>query len=181
MDRIKVLQRPAMVCGRINFLSSYLEKEFWSCKWKALIVLLWIHLPSLPLQMLNDRVSRHILSPIGKLIKIDHKSEEMSEGLFACVWVEVNVIKPLKRKLKYFDEGFFYECLPHYENITNICFRCGSQFIILILVCLILKALLLKLRNHMRFLRSMNLWGYVWKETPILRTCLGWKFPWNEP
>lgn len=84
-------------------------------------------LPSLPLQMLNDRVSRHMLSPIGKLIKIDHKSKEMSAGLFACFWVEVNVIQPLERKLKYFDERFFYERLPHYENITNICFRCGSQ------------------------------------------------------
>lgn len=37
------------------------------------------------------------------------KSEEVSKGAVAHVYVEVNVIKPLKRKLKYVHQGLFYE------------------------------------------------------------------------
>lgn len=58
---------------------------------------------------------------------MDHKSEEVSKGLFARICIEVDVSKPLKRKLKYFYVGSIHECLLDYENITNICFRCGSQ------------------------------------------------------
>lgn len=53
---------------------------------------------------------------------MDHKSEEVSKGLFARICVEVDVSKPLKRKLKYFYEGSIFECLLDYENITNVCF-----------------------------------------------------------
>lgn len=84
-------------------------------------------LPRLPLKILNEKVLKYIPSPIGQLIKIGDKPEEVSKGLFSRVSVEVDVSKPLKRKLKYFHEGVFCECLLDYANITNICFGRGSQ------------------------------------------------------
>lgn len=77
--------------------------------------------------MWNDLIFKPIISPIDDLIRMDHKSIEVSKGLFARVSDEVDVSKPLKRKLKFYFEGVVYECLLDYENITNIYFRCGRQ------------------------------------------------------
>lgn len=70
---------------------------------------------------------RHILTPIGWLYKVDHRSEEVCKGLFARVCVELDISKPFKLKIKYIRDGILYECFLDYENITNICHGCGSQ------------------------------------------------------
>lgn len=79
---------------------------------------------------------------------MDHKSEEVSKGLFARICIEVDVSKPLKRKLKYFYVGSIHECLLDYENITN--------HINLIHVLLSQKALPLELKSFRKHLRQMT-------------------------
>lgn len=37
------------------------------------------------------------------------------------------MFEPLKRKIKYIHDGDCYDCLLDFENITSICFGCGSQ------------------------------------------------------
>lgn len=69
-----------------------------------------------------------ILKPIGRLIKLDPTLEEVSKGIFVKVCLEVDVSKPLKMKIKYFRDDSIYECFIDYENITNICYRCGSHY-----------------------------------------------------
>lgn len=77
--------------------------------------------------MWNELILRHILSPINNLLRIDHKPEKVSKGLIARVCVEFDIIKPVKKRLKYFHEDVVYENLLDCENITNICFGCDSQ------------------------------------------------------
>lgn len=43
------------------------------------------------MEIWDDRVLRYILSPIGRLVKVDHKSEEVSKGLFARLRVKVDI------------------------------------------------------------------------------------------
>lgn len=76
--------------------------------------------------MWNENMLRTILKPVGRLCKVDLNSEEISKGLFARDYLEVDIGKPLK-KLKYIRGGHLYECIIGYENITNICYGCGSQ------------------------------------------------------
>lgn len=66
--------------------------------------------------MWNEKVLRHIISPIGKLIKMAHNSEDIIKGLFARVCVEVHISKPLKRTLKY----VFTEFAMNVSWITKI-------------------------------------------------------------
>lgn len=97
------------------------------------------------------------MSPIGNLIRMDNKSEEVSKGLFARICVKVDVSKPLKRKLNYFYEGSIQECLLDYENITSICFGCGSQSHKFETCSLNSKTLPLKLKSFKKLLRKMIL------------------------
>lgn len=62
-----------------------------------------------------------LLSPIGRVIKVDADSKEVSNGLFARTCLEVDISKPFKMESKY------YNSLIDYENTTNICYRCGRQ------------------------------------------------------
>lgn len=72
----------------------------------------------MPIELWNEIILKHIISPIGNLIGKDHKSEEVSKGLFVRICVEVDVSKPLKRKLKYFYEVNIHECLLEYANMS---------------------------------------------------------------
>lgn len=58
---------------------------------------------------------------------MDPKSEEISKGLFARVFLEVDISKPLKMKIKYIMDDVLIECFVDYVNITNICYGCGCQ------------------------------------------------------
>lgn len=62
-----------------------------------------------------------LLSPIGRVIKVDADSKEVSNGLFARTSLEVDISKPFKMESKY------YNSLIDYENTKNICYRCGRQ------------------------------------------------------
>lgn len=63
-------------------------------KENILFVLLWVRLPCLPLEMWNEKILSHILKHIVRVFKLDPNSEEVSEGLFVKVCLEVNVSKP---------------------------------------------------------------------------------------
>lgn len=88
---------------------------------------------------------------------MDHNSEEVSKGLFVRVCVEVDINKPLKRKIKYVREGILYECLLDCETISNILLDVVVSLIDLILVSSILKVVLLRWKNYRRFSKLMTL------------------------
>lgn len=72
---------------------------------------LWIHLPPLPLKTWNENVLRTILEPVCRLYRDNPFSEELPEGLFARVSLEVDISTPLKMTVKYIRSGNIYERL----------------------------------------------------------------------
>lgn len=51
-----------------------------------------------PIELWNELILKSIISPTGNLIRMKHKSEEASKGLFVRFCMEVDVFKCLKRK-----------------------------------------------------------------------------------
>lgn len=72
-------------------------------------------------------ILRKLLKQIGKVIKIDIDSEEVTKGRFARVYVEVDMSKPLKMELKYKRGNDIKLALIDYENLINVCYGCGQQ------------------------------------------------------
>lgn len=58
---------------------------------------------------------------------VNTTSEEVFRGLFARVYIGVNVIKPLKVELQHTHNNVLNYCLIDYEKITNICYGCGIR------------------------------------------------------
>lgn len=87
------------VGGQIFCLQVW-KKNFDPVKQRIQFVPLWIRIPRLPIELWNELILKNILSPSGNLV--DHKSEEVSKGLFVWVCVQVDISKPLNKKLKVF-------------------------------------------------------------------------------
>lgn len=77
--------------------------------------------------MWKEKILHIILKPIYQFYKVDLNSEEISKGLFVQVCLEVDISKQLIMRVKYIRDDSLYECFIGYENITNICYGCGSQ------------------------------------------------------
>lgn len=84
-------------------------------------------LPGLPLELWGESYFSKLLKQIGKVIKIDIDSEDVSKGRFARVCFEVDTSKPLKMEIKYKRGNNIKSALIDYEKITGICYCCGLQ------------------------------------------------------
>lgn len=95
--------------------------------------------------------------------------------------MEVDVSKPLKRTLKYVLDGVCHECLLDYENITIICFGCGSQSQKFDTCRFNSRNIALKLENFQELSQAdesqdlfnenkMETWDANWVEVPLKRT-----------
>lgn len=85
MDRNRILQgQPWFVGGQIYYLQPW-KRHFAPIKEKLNTVMLLVRLPHLSLEIWNNKVLRHIISPSGNLIKIDRNSEDVTEGLFGVL------------------------------------------------------------------------------------------------
>lgn len=80
-------------------------ENFGPVKEKLQPVLLWIHLPRLPVKIWNEIILRHILSPIGKLYKVGHNLKEVSK-VYALEFVR---------------EGILYECCGSQSHHFDFC------------------------------------------------------------
>lgn len=174
MDRNRVLMGQPWFVGRQICCLQPWKRHFSPIKEKLNTVLLWIRLPRLPLEMWNEKVLIHIISSISNLVKIDHNSEE--KGLFACICVAIDVSKPLKRMIKYVLDDVFYECLLEYENITCICFGCGSQSTSLMCANSFLKMLLLSWKSSRSSPKLMILLDIIMKIELTPKKLIGWRF-----
>ncbi|KAL4313865.1 hypothetical protein AHAS_Ahas15G0027800 [Arachis hypogaea] len=81
----------------------------------------WIRLPGLPIELYDRMVLRKIGNLVGRTIKVDSNTAELSRGKFARMCVEVDLTKPLVGK--YLINGREYRV--EYEGIHQICFSCG--------------------------------------------------------
>lgn len=67
--------------------------------------LLWIRIPRLPSEVWIESVLDKLLRPIGKVYKSDTSSQITSKGLFGWVCIVMDLLKPLKKEIKYRRNG----------------------------------------------------------------------------
>nr|POF23677.1 uncharacterized protein CFP56_77213 [Quercus suber] len=84
-------------------------------------VAVWIRLPELPLEFYEPSVLLKIGRAIGPVLRIDSHTANGERGRFARLCVQVNLDKPLVRKLYL---GKIAQCVL-YEGISSLCFSCG--------------------------------------------------------
>lgn len=81
----------------------------------------------LPVELWGESILKKLLKQIGKAIKIDIGSEEVTKGRFARVYVEVDISKPLKVELKYKRGNVTKSAFIDNENSIDICYGNGQQ------------------------------------------------------
>lgn len=75
------------------------------------------------MKMWNDQVLKHILLSVGRLIKwIINQKRFLRPFLLECV--EVDLSKPLKRKIKYTREALLYEYLLDCRTLLQSIWLC---------------------------------------------------------
>ncbi|XP_057746093.1 uncharacterized protein LOC130965342 [Arachis stenosperma] len=116
----------ALLEGPWKIYDHYLTVRMWEPNFNPLIasidkVTAWIRLPGLPIEMYDRMVLRKIENLVGRTIKVDSNTAELSRGKFARMCVEVDLTKPLVGK--YLINGREYRV--EYEGIHQICFSCG--------------------------------------------------------
>nr|XP_023919428.1 uncharacterized protein LOC112030992 [Quercus suber]POF01646.1 uncharacterized protein CFP56_70351 [Quercus suber] len=84
-------------------------------------VAMWIRLPELPIEFYEPSTLLKIGKAIGPVLKIDANTANGVRGHFARLCVQVNLEKPLLRKI-YLGK---IEQYVQYEGINALCFSCG--------------------------------------------------------
>ncbi|XP_019160127.1 PREDICTED: uncharacterized protein LOC109156749 [Ipomoea nil] len=84
-------------------------------------VLVWARIPCLPAEYYNYIFLRKLGNKVGRTIRVDQATSQVSRGMFARICVEVDITKPLISKFKYEEKVRFVA----YEGIHMICFSCG--------------------------------------------------------
>ncbi|KAL6206448.1 hypothetical protein ACLB2K_023696 [Fragaria x ananassa] len=98
---------------------------------------LWVRLPNLPLHFWHEDAILPVVNVVGRFIKLDEKTKNTENYMFARACIEIDLRTPLKRVLVVHeeDEGdleFNMVSKPvklyvSYEGIFEVCFECGSH------------------------------------------------------
>lgn len=89
---------------------------------KVLSTLVWVRISRLPLEFFNESVLMRIGDQLGTAMKVDGNTTAVSRGKYARVCVEVDLQKPLISMV--IVNG--YQLNVEYENLHQICFKCGK-------------------------------------------------------
>lgn len=84
-------------------------------------VLVWVRFPCLPIEYYNIIFLRKVGEKIGRPIRIDQTTSQVSRGRFARMCIEIDITKPLISMFKFRKRTRFVE----YEGIHLVCFHCG--------------------------------------------------------
>ncbi|XVE99570.1 hypothetical protein REPUB_Repub03eG0210600 [Reevesia pubescens] len=81
----------------------------------------WIRFPGMPLKYYDNTILRCLGDEIGRSVRIDRTTSNMSRGKFARICVELDLNKPLVSKI--FIGGRWQKI--EYEGLKMLCFHCG--------------------------------------------------------
>ncbi|XP_020238357.1 uncharacterized protein LOC109817506 [Cajanus cajan] len=95
--------------------------EFVASATKVDSTLVWIRFPGLGVMFYDESVLLTIASAIGKPIKVDLNTLNMTRGRFARVCVEINLNEPVVGR--FFLNGVWYNV--EYEGLHLLCSSCG--------------------------------------------------------
>ncbi|XP_019173801.1 PREDICTED: uncharacterized protein LOC109169373 [Ipomoea nil] len=84
-------------------------------------ILVWVRIPCLPAEYYNLIFLRKLGNKVGKTIRVDQATSQVSRGMFARICVEVDIRKPLISKFTYKQRVRSVA----YEGIHLVCFSCG--------------------------------------------------------
>ncbi|XP_039009957.1 uncharacterized protein LOC120138570 [Hibiscus syriacus] len=116
----------ALSDGPWTIFGHYLTVEPWSPDFTSSQlfpsrIVAWIRLPGLSATLYKRSLITNIGECIGKVVKIDYKTETDRRGRFARMAVSVDLKKPLTSKLLINGRVQIVE----YESLPTICFSCG--------------------------------------------------------
>ena len=97
------------------------EPEFKASTATLSSVAVWIRFPKLPMEFYEPSDLKKIGRAIGPVLIIDSHTANWERGRFARLCVQVNLDKPLVRKIYI---GKLEQCVL-YEGINALCFSCG--------------------------------------------------------
>ncbi|CAL1375132.1 unnamed protein product [Linum trigynum] len=98
------------------------RKNFDSKMAKVASTLVWVRLPELPVEFVNQEAVERIASRIGRPVKVDRATMVGDRVKFGRVCVEIDLNKPLLSMYKI--EGKTYYVT--FEGLHNICTECGK-------------------------------------------------------
>ncbi|XP_019189720.1 PREDICTED: uncharacterized protein LOC109184127 [Ipomoea nil] len=84
-------------------------------------VLVWIRFPCLPIEYYRTSFLQKIRRKIGRPIRVDQATSQVSRGRFAHMCVEIDLSKPLISKFRLRRRTRYIS----YEGIHLVCFNCG--------------------------------------------------------
>ncbi|CAI9112187.1 OLC1v1012593C1 [Oldenlandia corymbosa var. corymbosa] len=90
------------------------------------IVPVWVSFGGMPVHRFNEEYLRKLAGIIGKPLKIDVPTLNMSRPLVARVCMEVDLLKDLPKRIHLGVEGnTYFEAVP-YENLPEYCMECSK-------------------------------------------------------
>nr|KYP70390.1 hypothetical protein KK1_009606 [Cajanus cajan] len=95
--------------------------EFVASATKVDSTLVWVRFPGLGVMFYDESVLLTIASAIGKPVKVDLNTLNMTRGRFARVCVEINLNEPVVGR--FFLNGVWYNV--EYEGLHLLCSSCG--------------------------------------------------------
>ncbi|CAI0387118.1 unnamed protein product [Linum tenue] len=105
----------------------YLVVQQWTPKFKASdplpkTMIVWVQLPALKIHFYHKEVLNTLGNLIGRTIKLDYHTLTQQRAKFARLAVEVDLSRHLVPRIWLDDEWQKVE----YENLPEICFKCGK-------------------------------------------------------
>ncbi|KAL4285777.1 hypothetical protein AHAS_Ahas19G0020100 [Arachis hypogaea] len=116
----------ALMEGPWKILDHYLTIRWWKPEFNPLTATIdtlatWIRLPGLAIEYYNRTILEKIGNIVGRTMKIDMTTENISRGKYARICVEIDLSKPLVSQ--YQINGITH--LVEYEGLHMVCFNCG--------------------------------------------------------
>ena len=82
---------------------------------------IWVHFPELPVEYYDKEALHSIASKVGKPIRVDYATNNLSRARYARVCVEISLEKPILTRVWVMNH--WQPIL--YENLHTLCFHCG--------------------------------------------------------
>lgn len=120
-DMAKVLNEGPWFIGPHYIAIRKWEPEFDTGKAKTSTSVVWVRLPGLPIEFYDKAILCKIGAEIGKLLKIDFRTEKNEKVRFARLCVQVDLSIALTSRVRV---GNYIQKIS-YEGIPSICFKCG--------------------------------------------------------
>lgn len=120
-DYLKVLTgSPWLALGHYLTITKW-RPNFKPSTMEVQSTLAWVRFPTLPLENFDSHSLLAIGNAIGKAVKVDSDTVDVTKGKYARVCVEINLNQPLVPNVLVWGRKQPVE----YEGLTKICFKCG--------------------------------------------------------